>query len=71
MGATINGGSVRPKFRGRGIYRAMVAERLRIARNARLDGLVVWAGDMSGPILKKLGFEKVGWRRFYLDTATA
>jgi GNAT superfamily N-acetyltransferase len=67
--ATINGGSVRPKFRGRGIYRAMVAERLRIAREAGVDGLVVWGGNMSGPILAKLGFEKVGWRRFYLDTS--
>jgi hypothetical protein len=32
--------------------------------------LAVWGGDMSGPILAKLGFEKVGWRRFYLDTST-
>jgi hypothetical protein len=47
----------------------MVAERLRIAREAGVEGLVVWAGDMSGPILEKLGFQKVGWRRFYLDTS--
>jgi GNAT superfamily N-acetyltransferase len=69
--ATVNGGSVRPKFRGRGIYRAMVAERLKIARDAGVDGLCVWGGDMSRPILAKLGFEKVSWRRFYLDAATA
>jgi GNAT superfamily N-acetyltransferase len=67
--ATINGGAVRPKFRGRGVYRAMVAERLRIARDAGVDGLCVWGGDMSRPILEKLGFEKVGWRRFYRDTS--
>jgi GNAT superfamily N-acetyltransferase len=67
--ATINGGSVRPKFRGRGIYRAMVAERMKIARKAGVEGLVVWAGDMSRPILERLGFVKVGWRRFYLDTS--
>lgn len=67
--ATINGGSVRPKFRGRGIYRAMVAERLRIAREAGVDGLVVWGGEMSRPILERLGFVKVGWRRFYVDTS--
>lgn len=66
--ATINGGSVRPKFRGRGIYRAMVAERLKIAREAGVDGLSVWGGNMSRPILEKLGFEKVSWRRFYLDS---
>jgi GNAT superfamily N-acetyltransferase len=67
--ATVNGGSVRPKFRGRGIYRAMVAERVKIARQAGVDGLCVWGGDMSRPILAKLGFETVGWRRFYLDTS--
>lgn len=70
-GAAINGGSVGPKFRGRGIYRALVAARLEIARNAEVDGLCVWSGDMSGPILARMGFETVGWRRFYLDTSTA
>lgn len=70
-GAAINGGSVRPKFRGRGVYRALVAARLEIARQAGVSGLAVWGGDMSAPILTKLGFEKVGWRRFYLDTSTA
>ena len=70
-GAAITGGSVRPKFRGRGVYRALVAARLGIARQAGVSGLVVWGGDMSAPILNRLGFEKVGWRRFYLDTSTA
>jgi len=70
-GATINGGSVRPKFRGRGVYRALVAARLAIARRSRVGGLCVWSGEMSGPILARLGFEKVGWRRFYVDTTTA
>ena len=69
--ATINGGSVHPNFRGRGIYRAMVAERLKIAREAGVDGLVVWAGDMSRPILERLGFVEIGWRRFYLDTSAS
>jgi GNAT superfamily N-acetyltransferase len=67
--ATINGGAVRPKFRDRGVYRAMVAERLRIARDAGVDGLCVWGGDMSRPILERLGFLKVGWRRLYVDTS--
>jgi GNAT superfamily N-acetyltransferase len=70
-GATINGGSVRPKFRGQGVYRALVAARLDIARRSGVDGLCVWGGDKSGPILARLGFEKVGWRRFYVDTSTA
>jgi GNAT superfamily N-acetyltransferase len=70
-GATVNGGAVRAKFRGRGVYRALVAARLEIARQAGVAGLSVWGGDMSGPILAGLGFQTVGWRRFYLDTSTA
>lgn len=66
-GAILNGGAVRPRFRGRGIYRAMVAARLDIARQVGVAGLCVWGGEMSAPILSGLGFEKVGWRRFYLD----
>jgi GNAT superfamily N-acetyltransferase len=64
-GAIINGGAVRAKFRGRGIYRAMVAARLEMAREADVAGLSVWGGPMSAPILARLGFEKVGYRRFY------
>jgi GNAT superfamily N-acetyltransferase len=71
VAAILQGGAVRPKFRGRGIYRALVAARQEIARRAEVDGLTVWGGDMSAPILAGLGFEKVGWRRFYLDTTTA
>jgi GNAT superfamily N-acetyltransferase len=69
-GAIINGGAVRPKFRGRGVYRALVAARLEIARRAGVDGLTVWGGQMSAPILARLGFQTVGWRRFYLDTSS-
>jgi GNAT superfamily N-acetyltransferase len=69
-GALINGGSVRPKFRGRGIYRALVAARLEIARREGAAGLVVWAGAMSGPILARVGFLPVSWRRFYVDIST-
>jgi hypothetical protein len=50
----------------------MVAARLRIARDAGVEGgVTVWGGHMSAPILARLGFEKVGWRRFYLDVSTA
>jgi len=55
------------KFRGRGVYRAMVAARLEMAREAGVPGVSVWGGPMSRPILTRLGFEQVGWRRFYLD----
>jgi GNAT superfamily N-acetyltransferase len=64
-GATINGGSVRPAFRGQGVYRALVAARLEVARREGAAGLVVWAGSMSKPILSRLGFQSVSWRRFY------
>jgi GNAT superfamily N-acetyltransferase len=70
-GAIINGGAVRPRFRGLGVYRAMVAARLAMAREAGVEGLTVWGGPMSAPILSRLGFQAVGWRRFYLDTSTA
>jgi len=63
----INGGSVRPRFRGRGVYRALVSARLKIARDAGAAGLIVWGGHMSAPILARLGFETVSWRRFYVE----
>jgi GNAT superfamily N-acetyltransferase len=68
--AIINGGAVRPRFRGRGVYRAMVAARLGLARDAGAAGLIVWGGHMSGPILAKLGFQMVSWRRFYVKAAS-
>jgi GNAT superfamily N-acetyltransferase len=68
-GAIINGGGVLEKFRGRGVYRAMVAARLEMARKAEVPGVSVWGGPMSRPILRRLGFEQVGWRRFHLDSA--
>jgi hypothetical protein len=71
IAAFINGGAVRQKFRGRGVYRAMVAARLAMAREARVSGLTVWGGHASAPILARLGFETVGWRRFYPDFSTA
>ena len=70
-GAIINGGAVRPRFRRLGVYRALVAARLELAREAGVAGLTVWGNDRSGPILARLGFVKVGWRRSYRDTATA
>lgn len=66
-GAILNGGAVLPKFRGRGVYRALVAARLAMAREAGVEGLAVWGGSMSAPILAGFGFMTVGWRKFYLD----
>jgi GNAT superfamily N-acetyltransferase len=70
-GAIINGGGVRPRSRGLGVYRALLAARLGIARRAGAAGLAVWGGEMSAPILARLGFVDVGWRRFYLDTTAS
>ena len=67
-GALMNGGAVRPQFRGRGVYRAMVAARMGMIREAGAAGAVVWGGAMSRPILETLGFQSVGWRRFLLDS---
>lgn len=69
-GAILNGGAVLPKFRGRGVYRALVAARLAMAREAGVEGLAVWGGKMSAPILARFGFVTVGWRNFYLDNFT-
>ena len=68
--AIMQGGAVRPKFRGRGVYRALVAARLEIARQAKVRRPRRVGRHMSGPILAGLGFETVGWRRFYLDNST-
>ena len=70
-GAMLNGAAVAARFRGRGIYRALVARRFELARAAGVPGCVVWGGPMSAPILTRLGFRPVGWRRFYVDASTA
>ncbi|MFG1619420.1 GNAT family N-acetyltransferase [Nonomuraea wenchangensis] len=53
------GGSTLPAWRGRGIYRALVAARaeLAVARDVRF--LHVDASDDSAPILRRLGFRSV------------
>ena len=56
-GAKMNGGSVRPKFRGRGVYRALVAARVEIARRPGVRGLGKWiaiAASVAG--LGAIGF---------------
>ncbi len=68
--AMINGAAVRPRFRGRGVYRALVHARLEIAREAGAAGLMVWGGHMSAPILAQLGFKTVSWRRVYTPASS-
>lgn len=50
------GGGVAPSFRRRGIYRALVAERIKEARRRHLRYLCTDARETSKPILENLGF---------------
>ncbi|MER0243759.1 GNAT family N-acetyltransferase [Streptomyces sp. HSW2009] len=50
------GGGTAPAWRGRGIYRALVAHRARIAAERGYRYLQVDASDDSRPILQRLGF---------------
>ncbi|MCB5166637.1 GNAT family N-acetyltransferase [Streptomyces bambusae] len=54
------GGGTVPEWRGRGIYRALVAYRAGQAAAAGIPYLQVDASDQSRPILERLGFERVG-----------
>jgi GNAT superfamily N-acetyltransferase len=54
--ATLWGGSTLPAFRGRGIYKALVAERACLAKARGARYLQVDASDDSRPILERLGF---------------
>ena len=57
--ATLWGGSTLPAWRGRGIYRALVAHRARLAAERGRRYLEVDASDDSRPILERLGFVAV------------
>ncbi|MGW7075112.1 GNAT family N-acetyltransferase [Streptomyces sp. NPDC054866] len=50
------GGGTAPEWRGKGIYRALVAHRTRIAADRGYRYLQVDATDDSRPILQRLGF---------------
>jgi hypothetical protein len=63
----LGGGAVLPAFRGRGVYRALVASRWRAAVAAGKPALVVHAGAMSRPILARCGFEEVCQLELLLD----
>lgn len=53
------GGSTLKPWRGKGIYRALVAERARLALDRGIRFLQVDASAASEPILTRLGFEAV------------
>lgn len=54
------GGGTVPEWRGRGIYRLLVAHRARIAAELGIPYLQVDASDDSRPILERLGFGVLG-----------
>ncbi|HVU52174.1 MAG TPA: GNAT family N-acetyltransferase [Polyangia bacterium] len=53
----LGGGAVLEAYRGRGVYRALVASRWRAAVELGKPALTVHAGAMSRPILERCGFE--------------
>jgi len=53
------GGVTLPEFRGRGLYRATVARRAELAREAGFPYLYVDALATSRPILERVGFAKL------------
>lgn len=57
--ATLWGGATLADWRGRGIYRALVAERTRLAADRGRRYLETDASDDSRPILERLGFTAV------------
>lgn len=54
--ASLWGGGTVPEWRGRGVYRALVACRARVAAARGYDYLQVDASSQSRPILARLGF---------------
>jgi len=68
-GVFLNGGAVTPRFRGRGVYRTLVAARLEVARAAGAPGVAVQGlPETSAPILARLGFSEVGRCRVFAET---
>ena len=61
------GGAVLPEARGRGCYRALVQARWEDAVARGTPALVVQAGEMSRPILERLGFQQVATMRVLVD----
>ncbi|MGK5738758.1 GNAT family N-acetyltransferase [Micromonospora sp. URMC 103] len=66
--ATLWGGSTLPQWRRRGIYRALVVHRARLAAQRDRTLLQVDASDDSRPILERLGFVPVTTTTPYVYT---
>ncbi|MFD3486672.1 GNAT family N-acetyltransferase [Streptomyces sp. NPDC058665] len=62
------GGGTVPGWRGRGLYRALVAFRTRLAAERGYHYLQVDASSQSRPILRRLGFEELSTTTPYVHT---
>lgn len=67
--ADLWGGATRPHWRGRGIYRALVAKRAAEARERGFRILTVDASPESRPILERLGFRALTTTTPYIREA--
>src|SRR5262245_19199131 len=68
MAAILLGGSTLPWARGRGVYTSLVHARWEDTVERGVPRIVVSAGHMSGPILRRLGFEPIGQVRLLRDS---
>jgi hypothetical protein len=66
--AGLRGGTTVPAWRGRGLYRALVAARARLARARGVEYLHVDASQDSAPTLQRLGFRVATTATPYLWT---
>jgi hypothetical protein len=67
QGGFLAAGATLPWARGRGAYRALVRARWDEAVRRGTPALVVTCGEMSGPILRRLGFEDICLLRRLVD----
>jgi GNAT superfamily N-acetyltransferase len=65
------GGATLAGWRGRGIYRALVARRAQLAAARRVPYLQVDASSDSAPILRRLGFQPIATTTPYVWTPPA
>jgi GNAT superfamily N-acetyltransferase len=66
-GVNLFGGGVLAEARGRGVYRALVNARWKLAVERGTPALTVQAGRMSRPVLERLGFEFIAQMPMYVD----
>ena len=65
----LSGASTLPEHRSRGIYRALVRARWDDAVRRGTPALIVGAGNMSRPILERIGFRAVAEQRLLVDSS--